>query len=58
MTTSHAIYSPPKKGLPFIIVTIAKGEITAYAAAQSRAEARLIITSRQGGKPEITANSR
>ena len=56
MTTSHAIYSPPKKGLPYLIVTIASGEITAYTPAQSRAEARLIIASRQGGKPKTEAN--
>jgi hypothetical protein len=58
MTTSHAIYSPPKKGLPYLIVTMANGEITAYTAAQSRAEARLIIASRQGGKPKTPTNSR
>lgn len=58
MSTSHAIYSPPKKGLPYLIVTIANGEITGFTPAQSRAEARLIIASRQSSKSKTPANSR
>ena len=41
MRTSHAIYSPPKKGLPYVVVTIAaNGQITGFTPVPNRSEDR------------------
>lgn len=40
--TTGAIYSPPKSGMPFLVVTFANGVIQTQTAA-SRAEARVLL---------------
>ena len=43
-----ALYAPPRPGLPFILVTVGKGEITAFMPVWSRAEAERILGDRAG----------
>jgi len=46
MTTNptSAIYSPPREGLPFLVITVANDEIVACTATSSRDEARTLLT--------------
>jgi hypothetical protein len=45
MTTGDqtAIYPPPRKGLPFVVVTFAKGAVVSVTAAATRTEARRLV---------------
>jgi hypothetical protein len=45
--SSNAIYSPPKEGLPHLVVAIKDGEITGFMPASSRDEARAILAARR-----------
>ena len=52
--TKGAIYTPPKGGLPFLVVTFEDGDFTAKAA-KTRAEARaLLARSVRSGAPGET----
>lgn len=37
-----AIYAPPKRGMPYLVVTVAKGYITSFLPVRSKEEARKV----------------
>ena len=41
--SGSVIYSPPREGLPHLLVTVADGEITAFTPVASHDEARVIL---------------
>lgn len=53
--SGNAIYSPPKEGLPQLVVAIKDGEITAFMPASSRDEARAILASQRGSNENVVS---
>jgi hypothetical protein len=54
--TTGAIYSPPKNGLPFLVVTFADGTMQTQTAA-SRSEARAMLASKTRRTPSPALGS-
>jgi len=45
--SGSAIYSPPKEGLPLLVVAIKNGEVTSFTPVSSRDEARAIVAAQR-----------
>lgn len=53
--SGNAIYSPPKEGLPHLVVAIKDGEITAFVPAGSRDEARAILAAQRVSRENVVS---
>jgi hypothetical protein len=45
-TSAITIYTPPRKGLPYLVVTVEDGEVTSFTTMKSRTEARTFAVTR------------
>jgi len=45
--SGNAIYSPPKEGLPHLVVAIKDGEVTGFTPVRSRDEARAVVAAQR-----------
>lgn len=51
--SGSAIYSPPKEGLPHLVVAVRDGEVTAFMPASSRDEARAILAAQRVARQSV-----
>lgn len=49
-TSSSIIYTPPREGLPFLVITVANEEVVACKAASTRDEARALLAKQSEAK--------
>lgn len=55
--SGNAIYSPPKEGLPHLVVAIKDGEITGFTPVASRDEARAIVAAQWASGESVGPSS-
>jgi len=51
--SGSAVYSPPKEGLPHLVVTVRDGEVTAFMPASSRDEAGAILAAQRVSRESV-----